>query len=401
MFKRLVVFCLVIFTFFFVYAEDSSDYFLAVSAYKDGFYDVAEMSLHDYLRRAEDKKKILFANYLLYKINFKKKNFDEAMKYIGFIKNTKDERINLKDVRADKLFIFTLKDCEAAKGYLDKNFYNETLAVYLRSNCNVDKNISNKSLRLRLPTELRLFLAVKLKDNPDEVVKQFSKLNLNRITNEYKKSFAVYFYKNKKYDYFWKIYNIYKDNNLVNLALERVWNLKMYNSFINSFEINRKKFIISSVNYCRAYEAYKKLGKNADCNLLDKCFDEKNADYYKTKISCYQNNSDKDGFEKSFYMAFEKYREVACEFGVYGYEIGRVDISVLQKCSNKYAIAEQLIVKDDGKAVLKLMNNDNSDRGKYYKVLAYLLLEDTGSAEKIFNSIKNKKIKNELLKLLK
>ncbi|KAA0258098.1 hypothetical protein FHQ18_06790 [Deferribacter autotrophicus] len=400
MLKRLIVFCFFIFTFFSTYAEDSSDYFLAVSTYKDGFYDVAEMSLHDYLKDAEDKKKILFANYLLYKINFKKKNFDEALKYIELIENTKDERINFKDVKADKLLILATKDCKVAKRYLDKNFFNETLAAYLKSNCSVDKDISKESLKLRLPNDMRLLLAVKLKDYPDEVVKQFSKLNVKKIANKYKKSFAVYFYKNKKYDYFWKIYNLYKDSDLVNLALERVWNLKRYDSFVKSFEINRKKFRVNSVNYCRAYEAYRKLGKSADCNLLDKCFKKKDGAYYKAKLSCYQTNNDKEGFVKTFSITFNKYRNVACEFGVYGYEIGKVGINDLQKCDNRYDIAEQLIADEKGEAVLKLMSVDNSDKGKYYKVLAYLLLEDTNSAEKVFNSIKDEKIKKELLKLL-
>ncbi|BAI80854.1 conserved hypothetical protein [Deferribacter desulfuricans SSM1] len=401
MFKKLILIIFLFLSSYLLYAGDVSDYLLGVSAFKDQLYDVAKISLEDFLKDAKDEKKINFAKYLLYQIYLSEDNYDKALELINELENVNDKKIDTKLLRYDKVKILAEKDCDLAKSYLIENFYDYTLKAYLSSNCKVDKDISKKSLRLKLDNKLRLALAIKLKDFPEEASKQFDKIDIRKLDNKNKKSFAILFYKNGNYDKFWKIYRYYKDSDMVNLALDRVWDIKKYDSFLKSFEINRKKYKISNINYCRAYKIQKENGLKVDCDLLDNCFVKHDEKYYESYLNCSLAIKDIDKFKKRYLLWSKKSDKIKCMYAYDGYKLNLLRISDFKNCKNRYDIADKLLADEKAKEVLLLLSEDSSDQGLYFKVLAYLLLNDTASAEKAMKKIKDKEILNKLNEFMK
>ncbi|MGA1862736.1 hypothetical protein OWM07_07620 [Deferribacter thermophilus] len=402
MFKRLIVVVILICSFSFVHAdEDITDYLLGVSAFKDHLFDLSKVSLEDYLKNAKDDKKIIFSKYLLYQIYMKEKNYTQASKLIDDLLQVEDKRLDYSKIKQDKVYILSQNDCEKGKSYLLENFSLYTLKGYLKTECNVDKAISNKALKIKMNYDLRLTLLVKLKDLPNEAAKHFKYINIKKMDKKLKKHFALFFYKNKIYDIFWDIYKVYKDSDMVNLALERVWELKNYNSFLKSFEINRKKYKVSNINYCRAYNAQKRLGLSVDCDLIDKCFDRKGEEYFDVSLACRLENGDKKSFKQSYILWSKKSKEIKCKYGYTAYKYDAVSISQLKDCKNRYEIAENLLADEKAKEIILMLSDDKSDEAAYYKVLAYLLLNDLKSAKVVYKKIKDPKIIERLKELMK
>jgi len=376
------------------------NYLIGLNAYKDGFDSIAEENLQTYLKNAADEEKARFAKYILYKINLQNNNYGKAYEYLEQIEGINDKRFDLTQMKIDKMKILLNTDCSKASDYLINAIGGSIASLYLKSKCPVNDRIVSRISGSNISDKIKAAYTIKLADNPGlayQIAKNTSFEQLDKNTIKY---LGLLFYKNGRYDIFWKAYKYYKDDRFVNLALNRIFETGDYKGFLESFVYNEPKFKISGENYCRAVKSRIELGENFNCSWIDKCYPEKNKEYIQSKFACLlQNKSSK---AKDFINNnFEKEKEFFCKQsgniiseGYYNSET----ISGFRSCGNKYKLAELLLRKKRTDDVLNLLKNDNSDKSLYIKAKAYILAGDLEKAKQTAEKINEQKLKNSLFK---
>ncbi len=395
----LIIFFILFYTL--ICFADKSDYLVGLKAYDDGFYDVAKISLEEFLTTAENNSEKTYAQYLLYLIYKREKNEEKTKYYFNLIKDVKDKRFDMRALKQDKIKMLLKEDCNKAAEMVlnkpDKIF----LSMYAVSNCPITDNISSFYYNIKgINTAVKLKVISKIKNKPETVAKIFNTVNLKKLKKGQLEYFGEYFFLNRNFDMFWKVYQNSKTDKMVNLALNRLWEIKDYKNFIRSYEYNKNSYKILPSNTCRAVQAYNTLKKTYDCNLIDSCFtSNKNKDFYVSKLGCYIEKKDKEQIIKFVSSIDKNDIKYICEYTEYLVANNFYNEKILplfSNCKQSSNVADILIDKNKPDEVIKLFINLNNDTANYYICMANIMKKDLITAEKYFKKIKNKKLKQEL-----
>ena len=391
-YKSLISVFILVFISFSLKAE-ISDYLVGLKAYKDGFYDIAKDNLENYLSQGNDEKNKIFAHYVLANIYFEEKDYKNAIKHINEIENKKDERIKLEDIRKMKIYGLVNINCEEAKKYLAKYMDDEIFDIYFQSACKKDDEFINILCESECSPYIVLKVMYNLNNFKGNVEKLFSCLDLKNINDSDLKDLGLYFYKVGAFDYFWKIYDIYRDDILVNLALERLWFLNQFDAFLKTFQENREKYVIERVNYCRAIKVYNDRTIAYDCAILKGCLDD-SENLHNNIIACYLNKREISALNNYLkkHSSEKSVQEAICSYGTYIISekiYDKVTLNSLSKCVERIAYVKLLAEKGAFKDILYILNKPRNEEEYFYIALAYKKLGENIKFEEMKKKIKN------------
>ncbi|MBZ4644026.1 MAG: hypothetical protein JG767_1635 [Deferribacteraceae bacterium] len=385
MLKRLIL--LLLFISNLAFAADE-DYLVGLSAFEDGLYDVASESLEDFIASANDAEKVIYAKFILYRSYLLENKFEKALDTLSQIENINDKRLDKTLIKKDKIFILTKTDCE--KAAIEANG-KELIQIVINSKCNFSDDFAKKALDYKLENSELLNIFYKKVDNYNIAEKIFPKINLVDISNADKEYLAKYFYKNKNYDYFWDVYKVYKNDELVNLALSRLYEIENYDGFIKSFEFN-KKYKLSKSNYCKLIKSYEKLGIKYDCALISKCVDKK-EDEVRLTSACIIKNYDPKTYSDFIYSLKSSELKLLCEDiknaisnDFYNKEI----LTKFKSCPDLRAAAKTMFKKGKYNEVIDLLTPGNVDEDFILISASYEKLGNSEKAKEYLDKIKDK-----------
>ena len=397
---RIFLFCLLFLFVSFYSIADINDYLVGLKAYKDGFNDIAKENLENYLSHHNERKNEIFAHYILAHIYFDDKDYKKVIAHIDFIEGKKDERINLNEISNMKMYALVKTNCADAKKYLSEHLDDEIFSIYFQSECKKDDEFISILCNNKSTANIRLKVMYNLGNISGNVDNLINCLDLKDINNSDLKDLGIHFYKQKAFAYFWKIYEIYRDDLIVNLALERLWFHTNDNEFLKIFQDSYKKYKINRINFCRAFKIYNDKKLKYDCNILDGCLNNE-KDLYEAKVSCYLGNNQVGELNEYIkrHKGSRSLLDALCSCGQYIISEKIYDLEILKnlsKCSNRAEYARMLLEKDNYDDIFVILENPIKEEDFFYIALAY---------KKIGNNIKfnemKKNIKNvELLKTL-
>lgn len=377
-----------------------NDYLVGLKAYKDGFNDIAKENLENYLKSVSDKKNEVFARYILAHIYFDEKNYKKTLEHINLIEDKRDERINIDEIKTMKIYALVNTNCNDAKAYLSKNLNNEVFNIYFQSECKKDDEFIDILCSSKALTDVKLKIMYNLNKFEGNVDKFFKCFDLKDLKDNDLSNLGLYYYKGKSFNYFWKIYDIYKDSILVNLALERLWFLSKYNDFLKTFQENQKQHKIEKINYCRALRIYNEKNITYNCNLLDRCL-QGDKTLYDSKLACYLNNKQID--ELSNYIKENSGNKALlnalCSNGPYIISnklYNKVILKNLSHCSKKIEYVKMLLEMENFNDITIILDNPDSEEEYFYLAIVYKKLNNEIKYSEMQNKIKD----IELLKAL-
>jgi len=377
---------------------DVQDYIIGLSAYNDGFDKMAIESLEAYIADSDDPAKTHFAKYVLYKIYLKNNNYKKAYSYFQDIERVNDDRFDRNQMLKDNMFMLKEINCEKAAEFLQEKLTDELSSIYLTSQCSINDGLAQSVAESNLNAKVKTAFILKLRDKPESAYKIAKETAFAGLEKDILRYLGIFFYNNGYYDIFWNVYSEYKDDDLVNYALKRLFDVSQYENFVHSFNANKNQYNISNANYCRAIESYQKLNQQFDCEIIDLCYNNKDNNYLKAKLSCFINNRD----NKAQIFIKKNFRNNTDLFCTYAENIIAADlhdseiISMFSICDNKLRLAEILLKNRQPENVLTLLRNDESDRSLYTKARAYILAGDKEKARAVANKINEKTLKERL-----
>lgn len=368
---------------------DEIDYEIGLNAFNDGLYDIAISSLNDFLKDSKDKGKNNYAKYILYKSYLLEKEYETSLKIIKEIEHIEDKRFDKDLIEKDKIFLFTAVDCESAQKESLKKA--DLIKIVLNSNCSLTDAYIKQAIGFELDNDDFLNLFYKSADNLTLTEEIFNKINIKTIKDEHRDYIAKFFYSNEKYDNFWEVYKIYKNDDLVNLALMRLFDIKNYEGFIDSFNYN-KNYNISKSNYCRLIKSYEILDKNYNCDLIDKCIDDK-TELLNAKTSCLIKNKDID--KLSTFIKTKKSDEIkiVCDNLLFGISNDIYDHDILTKfksCNSYIDGAKILFKKGKYSDVIYLLMPGKNDEEYLLISASFEMLGDMDKSKEYLDKVKNK-----------
>jgi len=386
-FARLIIIVLI---FVSVGYAAPDDYLVGLSAFEDGLYDVAAEALEDFLASSKDTDKNSYAKYILYRCYLFEKNYDKSLKLIEEVEKADDKRFDKDVIKKDKVFLLTQTDCNKAIAESKNN--KVLVSIVINSQCKPNEQFVKNIIDLNLNANDMLTLFYKTTDNPETASRIFEKLSLKDLSDKDKDYLAKYFFKNNNYDNFWSIYKIYKNDDLVNLALSRLYEIENYEGVISSFNYNAKDYKISKTNYCRLIKSYEKINKSYDCSILEKCVDNK-KELLNLQTACFIKNNDVQKFSDFLYTLNENDINSIC--ADIGYSIGNefYDEKVIDKfklCKNKVNTAKILFKKGKYKDVIRLLKPGETDEEYILIAASYEKLGNMQKSKEYLDKIKNK-----------
>ena len=375
---------------------DEGDYLMGLNAYRDGLNDIAKIGFETYLADTPDDANKPYAEYLMYILHLSDGEFDKSYEYFKKIEKIDDKRFDKNRIEGDKMRFLVREDCLSARTELLSNTSSAGSAVFVSSQCELDNETAKAVAESVKDSSILLNAAVKVQGDPELSSIIFKSLDLKQLTSEQIKYFAILFYKNENFDNFWKLYDVNKDNDMVNMALERLWNIKNYEGFCTSFEANRKSFTFSSTTYCRAIEAYKELNTEFDCDLFDNCIKERNASFAKAKTACLITNHKTDDVDKLLDIIDSSALSGICDYMPYmidkdlywGKKMGS-----FSNCVNKFDIAELLNRKKRFTELTELVSKGTDDKSYYYSALGYLGIGNRVKAAEFASKVSDEELK--------
>ena len=349
------------------------DYFVALKAYEDGFYDVAKLSLSEFLKKDSTSTQAGFATYLLYQIYMQEGDYKTAKLEFDKLKTFDDTRFDKNKMSSDEVIIATQLDCKDAKKMVLSEVSDIKLKAFLTSNCEVTRDVVDYVAAMPFSTESLITVIDKIKDDKERMLSVYNNLSSEKRTAKLLNFYGHYFASNKMFTDFWRLYSEYKDAELVSIALDDVWNTGDYNRYVDFFDKNAQNYQLNNVSYCRLIEASNKTSKSFDCNVVDGCLGVSNPQYKKTKLACYMKNEDKPGiagFMKNITLADGA---DLCEYGAYIVAKNLYSADFLSKfstCSNKGGMYETLITNKDYNAITNLAGKKTEQTDLAYLTLA-------------------------------
>lgn len=390
MFRRLILIVLIFISFLISVGYTApEDYLVGLSAFEDGLYDVAAETLEDFLASSKDAEKNAYAKYILYRCYLFLKDYNKSLKLIEEIEKSDDKRFDKDLIKKDKVFLLTQNDCNRA--ILESQSDRLLASIVINSKCKLNEQFVKNAIALNLNTNDMLTLFYKTTDNPETASQIFNKLSLKDISDKDKDYMAKYFFKNNNYDNFWRIYKIYKNSDIVNLALSRLYEIQNYDGFVSSFNYN-SNYKISKTNYCRLIKSYEKLNKNYDCDILEKCVDNKN-ELLKLKTACFNRNNELQKFSNFLYTLNEDEINSICTDIGYFISNEFYDEKVIAKyklCKNKINTAKLLFKKGKYRDVISLLMPGESDEEYILIAASYEKLGSLQKSQEYLDKIKDK-----------
>ena len=380
--------------------SELNDYYIGLKAFRDGFYDYAAENLEEYLKGELEEEKKLYAMYMLYLSYFNDGDLEKAFYYLDNVYGKQDSRFDRSSMKKNKMHIYTKNNyCELAKQFLIKEYDDINALQYIYSTCPIDTEVIDSLKGNEVSKNIKMTTIEKLKANPDIVLDIFDSMNFKELSDKERQYFGIYFFKNNNFDAFWKIYHKYRDNELVNLALERLWMIGELSNFAKSFEYNEKKYSIYPTNYCRITKIYKESGKPYDCDLIDYCFNEKHDDFYLLKTGCYLKNGNKNQIVAYLESIPEAKVNNICVYAKYiiaKHFYNTIILDMLKSCKEKYDIAEMLVAMEKPDDIIRLMGSYETDYDFYYMAIANIIKNNMTLAEKYKNKIKDVELERKL-----
>ncbi len=335
----------------------NENYFVGLSAYEDGLYDVARISLEDFLMGDSNSEQAMFATYILYQTYLKEGNYTAAKDKLDIVKMYDDERFDMDRIKNDEMYIVSKMSCEDAVTLMVNSPIDSALIKsYVYAGCSITPDVGEFVARNKFSADTTMYVINQAKDKDDTLVRIFQNLTPEKRTPEVLNFYGHYFALTKNSKEFWTLYNEYKDPEIVSLALEDIWAkndfLRYYDLFTTDVKADYK---LSSTAYCRMIESANKTGNSFNCDYVDGCLGVTNVDFNKTKLACYMKNSDTKGITS--FMATISEKEAStnlCEYGKYVVSEKLYDKSYLNKfssCSDRRAIYDLLVQHEDWEAI--------------------------------------------------
>lgn len=368
----------------------NEDYFVGLKAFEDGFYDVSRESLKAFISSNKNSKDEGYATYILYQVYMAENNFKNAQITYNQLSNYKDKRFDAKKLESDKMFLATKLDCNEAENLLLSKINNDWLNIYLNSQCKIDENIIKYSLNNQFSVDNLYLLADKVENN-----KEYTLLIYNNLPNDKKSPkvlnyFGKYFSAHKMLDEFWKLYDEYKDEDIVSLALNEAWDKKDYKTYVNLYNRDiKKEYKLDKSIYCRMIESSNNIGIALDCNIIDNCLDKNRPDFIKNKIACLMKNEDKQGISSFMATIKENDAKNLCEYLKYMVAKNIYSTNFLSKFSSckDNAIYETLYNYKDYKGLINLIGKNKRQIDLAYLSMAYKLSGKDKEAKDIIKNI--------------
>ncbi|WP_022849932.1 hypothetical protein [Limisalsivibrio acetivorans] len=370
------------------------DYLVGLNAFRDGLYEISEMSLNEYLADASETAKINYSKYLLYRIKIIGEDYKEAYAYFQQIEDVQDERFDRVQMLTDRMRMLVRLDCTGAKTYLQEDAGPRRIDIYVDSECPVDSDVADIVADKGRGTDVRVNAALEIKDHPESVKKLFNSLNEKKLNKSQARFFGHYFYKNGNFPDFWDVYEVYKDRDILSLAFSRVWDLKKYKIYTDIYELHGDKYNYDKGVYCRAIEAYREQDKSFDCSLADRCIPGGGREFVRLKTACLVKNGGEGLTEFVDGLSDERLIDI-CDYIPYMIDkkLYPGDFDVLSGCSNRESIAQILLDSERYKELESLMQDADEDRERYFLAMAKIKLGKTDEAKGITAKVKAEDIK--------
>ncbi len=398
MFKRLILLFVLLVYPIIVNANKSNssdsfneDYFVGLKAFEDGFYDVSRHSLLSFLSSNGNSKDAGYAIYILYQVYIAENDFKNAKETFDKLVNYNDKRFDTNKLEVDKMYITTKLSCEDAEKLLFTKKSNLWLNVYLNSSCGVNEHLIKYALNPEFSIDNLYLLIDKIKNNKDYMLLVYNNLQNNHKTKKILNYYGKYFASNNMINEFWKLYETYKDSDMVSIALNEIWNSKDYQKYINTFNNDiQKDFKLDNSVYCRMIESSNQLGLKFNCNIIDNCLDKKRQDFIQNKLACYMKNEDKSGISEVMKNVNIKDASNLCEYAKYLVGKNLYSSSFLEKfslCKDKNVMYEALYNYKDYKGLISLIGKSNSQIDLAYLSIAYQLSGNVKKAKELIANI--------------
>lgn len=373
------------------------NYFIGLKAYEDGFYDVAKASVLEFLKKDSKSAQAGFATYLLYQIFMAEGDYKAAKTEFEKLKKFDDNRFDKNRMTADEMALAVKLDCKDAKKLLFSKQSDEQMKIYIGSGCPISQEILDYAAVMPFKTETVIMVIDKIKDDKERMLKIYNNLSVEKRTPKLLNFYGHYFAANKMYTDFWRLFSEYKDGEMVDIALDDIWNAGDHNRYVDFFNKNISDYKLTNISYCRQIEASNKTAQVFDCKIVDGCLGVTNPQYKKTKLACYMKNEDKKGI--SLFMKDVSAGEAAklCEYGKYIVVKNLYSQEFLGKfssCSDKAGMYESLFKNNDYKGMINLAGKKRDDTDKAYLAIAYYLSGNNGEGEKFLQSVADANLAN-------
>lgn len=373
------------------------DYYIALKAYDDGFFDVAKASLLTFLKKDSKSAQAGFATYLLYQIYMSEGDFKAAKTEFAKLKKFNDDRFDKTKLDADEMRIAAKSDCKEAKKLLFSRQSDIQMKTYIDSGCEISQDVVDYAAAMPFSAETVILVIDKIKDDKSRMLSVYNNLSTEKRTPKLLNFYGHYFAMNKMYTDFWRLFSEYKDADMVDIALDDIWNTGDSNRYVDFFDKNLGNYKLTNVSYCRFIESSNKIGKSFDCKIVDGCLGATNPQYNKTKLACYMKNEDKKGI--SLFMKNLSSPEAGklCEYAKYIVVKNIYSTEFLGKfssCADKAGMFEALLKNNDYKGMINLAGKKHTETDKAYLAVAQYLSGNKAEGDKLFASLTDETLKN-------
>lgn len=353
----------------------NDDYFVGLKAFDDGLKDVSKTCLENYLTYDNKTNKAGFALYLLYQIYTENKEYSKAKDTLNRASLFKDNRFNKSKMAKDRMFLETNLNCADAEKLLVTAPSDEYMEVYTESKCKISKPVVELAKKYKFSPDIIYLLLNKIINDKELMLTAYNSLDNYRNVEKLNNFFGKYFYANNMKNEFYKLYEGYKDEELVSYVLNELWQKKDYKNYIESFNSSVKpSYKMDKAVYCRMIEASNKRTINFDCDLVDKCLGTASPDYNKTKLACYMRKEDKKNIESFIGKLPEKETLKLCEYGKYIIGKNLYNSSFVNKfmnCPDKVSMYESLLKFKDYKSAIMLAGTGKTQIDIAYLAISY------------------------------
>lgn len=373
------------------------NYFIGLKAYEDGFYDVAKSSVLEFLKKDSKSAQAGFATYLLYQIYMAEGDYKAAKIEFEKLKKFDDNRFDKNKMTADEMALAVKLDCKDAKKLLFSKQSDDQMKIYIGSGCPISQEILDYAAAMPFKTETVIMVIDKIKDDKEQMLKVYNNLSVEKRTPKLLNFYGHYFAVNKMYADFWRLFSEYKDADMVDIALDDIWNTADQNKYVDFFNKNINGYKLNNISYCRQIEASNKTAQVFDCKIVDGCLGVTNPQYKKTKLACYMKNEDKNGI--SLFMKDVTAGEAAklCEYGKYIVIKNLYSPEFLGKfssCPDKAGMYESLLKNKDYKGMINLAGKKREETDKAYLAIAYHLSGNKTEGDTFLQSVTDANLVN-------
>ncbi|PLX68349.1 MAG: hypothetical protein C0602_09215 [Denitrovibrio sp.] len=372
------------------------DYIVGLSAFRDGLYEISAPSLETYLQGETEKRKANYSHYLLYRIYMQAENSQKALEHLDTIDNVSDRRFDREIMSRDKMQLLAETSCSRASNYLKQSSDEVVINYFLDSKCEPDKSDAEHILKNTSKDDIKLKLVSKFSKDTTLTASVFDGMELEKLDDNSKKYFALYFYKNGDLERFAKVREVYEDSDVIGLELDSMWQNGDKDAFISGFTKYNDKYELAGANACRAIDVYKNKGIEFDCDLVNECMQGYSVEFVKVKGACLVKQGNKKQITEFIDSLKSTIFPGMCGYGEYVFYnelYAGVSQDKFYQCDEKYKFADILMSKKQYQSVVNMFFKKPKDMDKYYTASALRGLGKTKAANNIADAISDEELK--------